>query len=75
MGFETRAGQRSPAARATTAGTSQPTPAAPAEHEQPPRLDRGEALRRLDTTWGPLPPDTLDWARERLGVNGGLSAR
>lgn len=33
------------------------------------RPRRAEALARLDAQWGPLPEESLDWARERLGVS------
>lgn len=79
MGFETRAGQRPTAATETSAGPDQPTaassPVSPAPQEQPGHLSRADALRRLDEAWGPLPQDTLDWARDRLGVSTGPSAR
>lgn len=60
-------------AAAPSEATSTTTP--PTQQEQPPRLARDEALHRLDEVWGALPQDSLDWARDRLGVNGGGSAR
>lgn len=76
MGFETRAGQRPAATTGTPTSPAQPTAATSVTpQEQPGRLERAEALRRLDEVWGTLPQDTVDWARDRLGVNAGPSAR
>lgn len=76
MGFETRAGQRPAAATGTSAGPDQPAAASSqVPQEQLGQLSRTDALRRLDEAWGSLPPDALDWARDRLGVSAGPSAR
>jgi hypothetical protein len=39
------------------------------------RSRRAEALARLDEAWGTLPEESLDWARQRLGVSGGTASR
>jgi hypothetical protein len=68
MGFNPRAEKASPAAT-ESASVSASAP------ERRGHLDRAEALRRLDEVWGSLPQDSLDRARQRLGVNEGASPR
>jgi hypothetical protein len=65
------------AAAGTAAAPSEATSTttSPTQQERSPRLGRDEALHRLDEVWGVLPQESLDWARDRLGVNGGASAR
>lgn len=61
------------AGKATTASSEPVTAAAAPEIRG--HLGRAEALRRLDEVWGSLPQDSLDRARQRLGVNDGASPR
>ena len=50
-------------------------PATVMEPERRGQVERAEALRRLDEEWGSLPQDSLDRARQRLGMNDGVSSR